>query len=117
MNACRFDIRRWRAAVLKFPKARPLTKNVIEISDEVTKLTLRMLKERGDRSRRPADLQERHRPPVAVLRPLHDADPESKVLSPVRAVRKNSAVAITPPPLQVPKYPLLTGSQEDQNTT
>jgi hypothetical protein len=90
---------------------------MIEISDEVTKLTLWMLKERRDGSRRPGDLHERHRLPVAVLRPLNDADPEGEVLSPVRAVRKNSAVAITPPPLQVPRYPLVTGSQEEQNTT
>jgi hypothetical protein len=76
-----------------------------------------MLKERRDGSRRPGDLYERHGLPGAVLRPLNDADPESKVLSPVRAVRKDSAVAITPPPLQVPRYPLVTGSQEEQNTT
>lgn len=116
MDARRFDIRRWRDAVLELPKTRPL-KNVIEISDEVPKLTLWMLKERCDGSRRPGHLHERHGLPVAVLRPLNDADPESKVLSPVRAVREDSAVAITPPPLQVPRYPLVTGSQEEQNTT
>jgi hypothetical protein len=90
---------------------------VIEISDEVTKLTVWMLKERCDGSRRPGDLQERHGLPVAVLRALNHSDPESEVLSPVCAVRKDSAVAITPPPLQIPRYPIVTGGQEEQNTT
>ena len=117
MNACRFGIHRWHDGVLKLPKTRPLIQSAVEISDEVAKLAVRMLEERCNGSRRPSDLQERHGLPVAMLRALNDADRQSEVPSPVRAVRKDNAVAITPPPLQVPRYPLVTGSQEEQNTS
>jgi hypothetical protein len=104
MKTCRFDITRRHDAAPKLPaETLPFTKNVIEISDEVTKLALRMLTERRDGSRRPSDLQERHGLPVAMLRALNHADPKSEVLSPIRAVRNDSAVAIMPPPFQVPR--------------
>lgn len=90
---------------------------MIKISDEAAKLTAGMLEERCDGSRRPGDLQERHGLPVAVLRALNDADCEREVGPPVRTVRKDRAVAITPAALQVSRYPLVTGSQEEQNPT
>ena len=116
VNPRRFGITRRHDAVLELPKTGPLVENVIEISDEVAKFTVRIVTERRNGSRRPGDLQERHGLPLAMLWALNNPGPESEALFAIRAVRKNGAVAITPPALQVAGYPLIPGRQKQQTT-